>query len=58
MAESMAPAPTHDPNGKMLLAYKEWAQGGWGMLLTGIQAIPRCSKSDPLNSLSRKCPSV
>jgi 2,4-dienoyl-CoA reductase-like NADH-dependent reductase (Old Yellow Enzyme family) len=37
MAESMAPAPKHNPNEKMLIAYKEWAEGGWGMLLTGIK---------------------
>lgn len=35
MAESMAPAPAHEPNEKMLAAYKEWAEGGWGMILTG-----------------------
>jgi len=39
MAESMAPAPAHDPNDKLLMAYKEWAKGDWGMLLTGKHAI-------------------
>lgn len=58
MAESMAPAPTHEPNSKMLLAYKGWAEGGWGMLLTGIQAIPKSFRIDPINNLFRKCPSV
>jgi len=44
MAESMAPAPTHEPNDKMLVAYKEWAEGGWGMLLTGNYTILICKE--------------
>ena len=52
MAESMAPAPAHDPNDKMLVAYKEWAKGGWGMLLTGIQFIPYPRKSSRLTIYS------
>jgi 2,4-dienoyl-CoA reductase-like NADH-dependent reductase (Old Yellow Enzyme family) len=52
MAESMAPAPAHDPNDKMLVAYKEWAKGGWGMLLTGTQFIPYPRKSSRLTIYS------
>ncbi|EPE26747.1 FMN-linked oxidoreductase [Glarea lozoyensis ATCC 20868] len=34
MAEGLA-ATTHDPNQKIRKAYREWAKGGWGMILTG-----------------------
>jgi 2,4-dienoyl-CoA reductase-like NADH-dependent reductase (Old Yellow Enzyme family) len=34
MAESMA--SSQDPDEKFLAAYKAWAEGGWGMILTGI----------------------
>ena len=34
MAESMG----HVPDEKILNAYKEWSEGGWGMILTGIRA--------------------
>jgi 2,4-dienoyl-CoA reductase-like NADH-dependent reductase (Old Yellow Enzyme family) len=37
MAESMAPAQVPEEN--MLVVYKEWAEGGWGMLLTGINIV-------------------
>ena len=50
MAESMAPAPTHDPNDKMLMAYKEWAAGDWGMLLTGKHPTPASIKVHPLTT--------
>jgi 2,4-dienoyl-CoA reductase-like NADH-dependent reductase (Old Yellow Enzyme family) len=33
MAESMA--PNNDPNDKFMKLYGEWADGGWGMILTG-----------------------
>lgn len=52
MAESMAPAPTHEPNGKMLLAYKEWAEGGWGMLLTGNVQVSEKYLGGPMDVLS------
>lgn len=33
MAEALAPRQT--PNKKLLALYNEWADGGWGMILTG-----------------------
>jgi 2,4-dienoyl-CoA reductase-like NADH-dependent reductase (Old Yellow Enzyme family) len=39
MAESMAPASdNHTPNQKFSSAYGKWADGGWGMILTGTKA--------------------
>jgi 2,4-dienoyl-CoA reductase-like NADH-dependent reductase (Old Yellow Enzyme family) len=38
MAEGLA-ATTHDPNQKIRKAYREWAKGGWGMILTGMKTI-------------------
>lgn len=37
MAESMA--PTHHPDDHFLIAYKAWGEGGWGMILTGMQKL-------------------
>ncbi|KAH6672364.1 NADH:flavin oxidoreductase/NADH oxidase-like protein [Halenospora varia] len=34
MAEGLVPK-THNPDESFLIAYKEWAEGGWGMVLTG-----------------------
>jgi len=34
MAEGMAPK-THNPDQNLLKAYGEWADGNWGMILTG-----------------------
>jgi 2,4-dienoyl-CoA reductase-like NADH-dependent reductase (Old Yellow Enzyme family) len=34
MAEGMTPI-THNPDSKMSKAYGEWADGNWGMILTG-----------------------
>jgi 2,4-dienoyl-CoA reductase-like NADH-dependent reductase (Old Yellow Enzyme family) len=34
MAESLAPG--HDPNQIHRNVYKEWAKGGWGLILTGL----------------------
>lgn len=33
MAESMA--PSHNPDEKFLKVYNEWAEGDWGMIMTG-----------------------
>jgi 2,4-dienoyl-CoA reductase-like NADH-dependent reductase (Old Yellow Enzyme family) len=33
MAETMA--VNHDPDDHFLTAYSNWADGGWGMILTG-----------------------
>jgi len=33
MAESMA--PSHIPNEKFPKVYGEWADGGWGLVMTG-----------------------
>jgi 2,4-dienoyl-CoA reductase-like NADH-dependent reductase (Old Yellow Enzyme family) len=33
MAESMA--PSHQPDDKLTKAYGEWAEGQWGMIMTG-----------------------
>lgn len=35
MAENMAQAPDHQPNQKFLTPYGKWADGNWGMILTG-----------------------
>ncbi|TVY37004.1 NADH-dependent flavin oxidoreductase, partial [Lachnellula occidentalis] len=35
MAENLAPGPEHKPNQKSVSLYGQWADGGWGMLLTG-----------------------
>ncbi|TVY16607.1 NADH-dependent flavin oxidoreductase nadA [Lachnellula arida] len=35
MAENLAPGPDHKPNQKSVSAYGQWADGGWGMILTG-----------------------
>jgi 2,4-dienoyl-CoA reductase-like NADH-dependent reductase (Old Yellow Enzyme family) len=43
MAEGLAPA--HDPNHKHLNLYKEWARGGWGMLLTGLVTLMHSSSN-------------
>jgi 2,4-dienoyl-CoA reductase-like NADH-dependent reductase (Old Yellow Enzyme family) len=37
MAEMMA--PNHDPNERFLKAYSEWADGGWGLIMTGTLNI-------------------
>jgi 2,4-dienoyl-CoA reductase-like NADH-dependent reductase (Old Yellow Enzyme family) len=34
MAEAMA--PTHQLDEKFMKAYGQWADGGWGMIITGI----------------------
>lgn len=39
MAETMAPG-SHVPDEKFQIAYREWAKGGWGMILTGKQNTP------------------
>jgi len=46
MAENMAPAAAnHTPNGKFSNVYGQWADGGWGMLLTGMETIFYIPKS-------------
>jgi hypothetical protein len=55
MVESMA--PTQEPNEKLLVAYKEWAEGGWGMILTGIQITPNLIIRTLIKNISRKCAS-
>jgi 2,4-dienoyl-CoA reductase-like NADH-dependent reductase (Old Yellow Enzyme family) len=38
MAENMS--KSHDPDEKFSKAYGQWADGGWGMVLTGT-FVPR-----------------
>lgn len=38
MAEGMAPA--HVPNETFTPAYGQWADGGWGMIITGANSLP------------------
>ena len=49
MAEAMA--KNHDPNQKLRNAYKEWAKGGWGMILTGQEPKINLSQVHNLQSL-------
>ena len=52
MAEQMAKS-NGLPNEKLFRAYSQWAEGGWGMLLTGMSSIT--SFILDRSSLPRKC---
>ena len=51
MAECMA--PTGNINDDFLIAYKQWAEGGWGMVLTGRKSFSM--RMLMLNKICRKC---
>jgi 2,4-dienoyl-CoA reductase-like NADH-dependent reductase (Old Yellow Enzyme family) len=38
MAEGMSDS-THIPDKKFMQAYSQWADGGWGLIMTGIIAF-------------------
>lgn len=59
MAEAMSPI-THDPEEKFHIAYGEWAEGGWGMILTGAALFRHILKAYIclLTIGSRKCTGV
>lgn len=39
MAETMS--ANGDPDKNFTRVYKEWAEGGWGMIITGILPTPK-----------------
>lgn len=58
MAEAMS--TTHVPDESFLKAYGTWADGGWGMVMTGMnqECITTNFKSPNTNSDNRKHSSV
>jgi 2,4-dienoyl-CoA reductase-like NADH-dependent reductase (Old Yellow Enzyme family) len=43
MYESLAAMGGGPPNQQHFNLYREWANGGWGMLITGLNSVIQCN---------------
>lgn len=39
-------SPSHNPDAKFPKAYGEWADGDWGLVITGDQTVTLCGVPD------------